>query len=477
METVTSAVQRVIFGDRATRDDKTQPVGRSTAGPSTTVDEPHHSRETATDSNPNRHSTGAPEHVTFSPGNQRDKGELSTGSTDYNPRSTAGTSTTIDEPHHSRETATDSNPNRHSTGAPEHVTFAPCNQRDKDELSTGSADYNPNSSAFSEDLPEAADRNPNSPFIGNTDNVSSLGGKDVLRMRHGDLEDRSSLEETKLNAPLGKTESGSHDTHSRSESLGRVEPESTELGNRPFGDLGKTELGKTELGSNGYPTRGTEFGKTELGKPRHSNPDLAKTEGETEFGKTEFAESAQGRTELGNSSDDYPTNSDRDTNASGSLAGDHGRKELGIGHGIGTPHTSDSNTSLGSGLDSDLTNRPSSANETTEQSHISQPPAGTNAVPRAEDEPSAGAHPSSGAQPTHKQEGADKPLEKPSSSGDHSGAPTSNTDDRKPLPGGMKLDNETHGEGTGERYEKSTGLAADGGDFDATRPGAGREAE
>ncbi|KAH8668354.1 hypothetical protein BX600DRAFT_254602 [Xylariales sp. PMI_506] len=33
------------------------------------------------------------------------------------------------------------------------------------------------------------------------------------------------------------------------------------------------------------------------------------------------------------------------------------------------------------------------------------------------------------------------------------------------------------GEGTGEKYVKSTGLAADGGDFDATRPGAGREAD
>ncbi|KAI1180255.1 hypothetical protein F4777DRAFT_574015 [Nemania sp. FL0916] len=31
--------------------------------------------------------------------------------------------------------------------------------------------------------------------------------------------------------------------------------------------------------------------------------------------------------------------------------------------------------------------------------------------------------------------------------------------------------------GTGEKYEKTTGLQADGGDFDATRPGAGREAD
>lgn len=33
------------------------------------------------------------------------------------------------------------------------------------------------------------------------------------------------------------------------------------------------------------------------------------------------------------------------------------------------------------------------------------------------------------------------------------------------------------GEGTGEKYVKSSGLAADGGDFDASNPGAGREAD
>ncbi|KAF6836046.1 glycine-rich cell wall structural protein 1 [Colletotrichum plurivorum] len=39
------------------------------------------------------------------------------------------------------------------------------------------------------------------------------------------------------------------------------------------------------------------------------------------------------------------------------------------------------------------------------------------------------------------------------------------------------LQKKSHGEGTGEKYVKSTGLAADGGDFDATKPGAGREAD
>jgi hypothetical protein len=35
----------------------------------------------------------------------------------------------------------------------------------------------------------------------------------------------------------------------------------------------------------------------------------------------------------------------------------------------------------------------------------------------------------------------------------------------------------SHGEGTGEKHVKTTGLAADGGDFDATKPGAGAEAD
>jgi hypothetical protein len=35
----------------------------------------------------------------------------------------------------------------------------------------------------------------------------------------------------------------------------------------------------------------------------------------------------------------------------------------------------------------------------------------------------------------------------------------------------------SHGEGTGELYVKSSGLKADGGDFDAAAPGAGREAD
>ncbi|OAA44888.1 glycine-rich cell wall structural protein 1 [Metarhizium rileyi] len=38
-------------------------------------------------------------------------------------------------------------------------------------------------------------------------------------------------------------------------------------------------------------------------------------------------------------------------------------------------------------------------------------------------------------------------------------------------------DGSSESRGTGEKYVETTGLAADGGDFDATKPGAGREAD
>jgi len=50
----------------------------------------------------------------------------------------------------------------------------------------------------------------------------------------------------------------------------------------------------------------------------------------------------------------------------------------------------------------------------------------------------------------------------------------------RPSMGGMKLpesENKSQSEGTGTLYEKSTGFQCDGGDFDAARPGAAREAD
>jgi len=118
--------------------------------------------------------------------------------------------------------------------------------------------------------------------------------------------------------------------------------------------------------------------------------------------------------------------------------------------------------------------------------------------------PSVGADPASGAQTDTKQQGADRPHEEPdhgenqaiketkaeaeeaqnvdisgpgpqsleekAKNGGVAGASSSGGDDDGPQ-------KESHGEGTGEQYVKSSGMNADGGDFDASNPGAGREAD
>lgn len=104
--------------------------------------------------------------------------------------------------------------------------------------------------------------------------------------------------------------------------------------------------------------------------------------------------------------------------------------------------------------------------------------------------------PSSGQQPAQKHQAADCPLEEPvgeqadalakdkvhaeraqarGSIASHSppipGVPS---DDKSGSPADVEKDNSS---GTGEKYVKSTGLAAQGGDFDAAAPGAGKEAD
>jgi len=116
-----------------------------------------------------------------------------------------------------------------------------------------------------------------------------------------------------------------------------------------------------------------------------------------------------------------------------------------------------------------------------------------------------GAAPESAATPTQKQQGADRPNDAPTSEeaegikekkeegeqalkkdpNDHSGEPMHMHDKPKTQeerreskignPGGQEHGKEE--KGTGEQWVKTSGLAADGGDFDATKPGAGREAD
>ncbi|EMR85194.1 putative glycine-rich cell wall structural protein 1 protein [Botrytis cinerea BcDW1] len=66
----------------------------------------------------------------------------------------------------------------------------------------------------------------------------------------------------------------------------------------------------------------------------------------------------------------------------------------------------------------------------------------------------------------------EKEQEKPSSTANAQGVPT----DLQPVDETSGSGTET-GTGTGEKYIKSSGVQADGGDFDATRPGAGKEAD
>lgn len=114
-----------------------------------------------------------------------------------------------------------------------------------------------------------------------------------------------------------------------------------------------------------------------------------------------------------------------------------------------------------------------------------------------------GAAPASGAAPEFKQQGADKPKDAPTGEqegavkdtkdeaedalkkrdpNDHSGEPMrihdgseNKNSETQEENGSQEQDKDS--KGTGDQWVKTSGLAADGGDFDATKPGAGREAE
>ncbi|KAI9703128.1 MAG: hypothetical protein M1836_007693 [Candelina mexicana] len=128
-------------------------------------------------------------------------------------------------------------------------------------------------------------------------------------------------------------------------------------------------------------------------------------------------------------------------------------------------------------------------------------------------EPSVGADPKSGQKPLQKQQGADKPEDEPNKEetealksekdktegkksndegtadikkdpSDHSGEPIHmhSGSDRKGSAHPGQAGGDPHGEnkenkGTGEQWVKTSGLASDGGDFDAAKPGAGKEAD
>ncbi|KAI4129356.1 MAG: hypothetical protein LQ347_003814, partial [Umbilicaria vellea] len=85
-------------------------------------------------------------------------------------------------------------------------------------------------------------------------------------------------------------------------------------------------------------------------------------------------------------------------------------------------------------------------------------------------EPSAAPDFRTGPSPSQKQQGADRPLAEPSAH--QVDAVRGEKETAESQQAGAQA-----GQGTGERWVKSTGMAADGGDFDAAKPGAGREAD
>ncbi|KAI9849545.1 MAG: hypothetical protein M1838_000128 [Thelocarpon superellum] len=101
---------------------------------------------------------------------------------------------------------------------------------------------------------------------------------------------------------------------------------------------------------------------------------------------------------------------------------------------------------------------------------------------------SVGADPTSGQNYQQKQQGADRPAEEPSAEGTDAINNKKNTaeqaldgDHQSGEPTDADKDKEEKYQqaqkGTGEQWVKTSGVAADGGDFDATKPGAGREAD
>ena len=224
------------------------------------------------------------------------------------------------------------------------------------------------------------------------------------------------------------------------------------------------------------------------------------TDGSTTIGNTTSTGSTSGVT-----GDTTGTSTTGTTTSGGSATRLGGEKDTDTGPGIaqgsnvtgGVPRPEHDTDKTGvTGIHSNdpkFQNIPqSSANESSVETRGQDrgPIGGVGAV-----EPSVGADPSSGQAPSQKQQGADRPGEEPT--GEQSAAikgetaateaaqDPANTSGSTGAPGGGDLSGEektginapSTGEGTGEKYVKTTGMAVDGGDFDATKPGAGREAD
>lgn len=387
-------------------------------------------------------------------------GNPSGGAQKVMPGPATGGAPATDESHSSRDTAADSPTSYTSEGGP----------------------------------PTPTDHNPNLPFSGSIEGVSSLGGKGTLKGNGTENTDSHvSLGETETRGFEGSSIGAYPDTHDHSLPwLGK-----TELGNYAPGDHRPDDTHPTGIGRSSDALGETELGKTQ---PGH-----------TEVGHSSYTTDTANRTP---SDFTFGTQSHREKEAitSGSAGVPRDSSLSGTPGSISTHKSTSSNEPTGqSGLPQPPT-ADARSNEPTGQFGLAQPSTSTPAADApsrsvtgssitgpsitgssitgssvtGSSEPGSGAAvgpsvvspPSTEDPPAPKQQGADKPLSEPS--GSSVPAPSGGNpapSGGNPLMGGMKLNNETTGQGTGEKYEKSTGLAADGGDFDASRPGAGREAE
>jgi len=118
----------------------------------------------------------------------------------------------------------------------------------------------------------------------------------------------------------------------------------------------------------------------------------------------------------------------------------------------------------------------------TRPEHDTYKPTSSNDTSSAGPTPFVGADPPSGTQNTQKQQGAGRPFDElKEGSEEHERInKTKEEAEEGGKAGGEEEDGpqkESHGEGTSEKYIESSGLKADGGDFDAANTGAAREAD
>ncbi len=283
------------------------------------------------------------------------------------------------------------------------------------------------------------------------------------------------------------------------------------------GGLGASSIGErstsTAGGGYGSSATGGEYGSSTTGSTIGSS-----TIGSGYGSSTTERDSTSGG-DYGSSTTRGDYGSSNIGGSSGAARGDYSQNESTIGRTGGTSamgsnftggqprpeHETDKTGVTGShGNDpkfSDPTSTNANSSSVASRGQTRGPIGGVGAV-----EPSVGADPQSGQKPMQKQQGGDRPEDEPSQkqteavknekektegTADFKKGPNDRSGDPIHMHGGSdrresvhpgQAGGDPHGEdkdnkGTGEQWVKTSGLATDGGDFDAAKPGAGKEAD